>query len=518
MSLPRTRGISAGASSGANSGAAAGGRAGALLAAALFFGAALVGPLFAQAGPQGGNEAVGVLGAGGAQPAPAEGQGGAGPRLLGPNEAVEMAIRSNLGLEAARIGLGTSRRAADLSWNQFVPEMMASGSLMRLNNVPPGMGDMMGPLFEMIMPPGAPAPNFPPNPQWLLAGSLSATLNFSFAMLADMSRLRLDHERGRISYANARAQLERDIRKAYHNILLVQENIALLHGSLENADRQVQIAQANFNAGLAPELTLLQAQVGRENLRPIIDQAEGGLRLLMMQFAMLLGMPHGEDFALAPVDTALQPIPLDTAELISRTASGNLDIQELRQAILVMRSGRQAMRLGLYTPFLSLGWNADPLFRGLWGESLTNRDLWIQQSGGLRFTVGFRLNGLLPFGAERQGLRALEDQIRAAEIGLAQMIRGTEIQIHNLVLTLERIKLTMDALEQTVALAERSFALAEQAYSAGLVDLFQVQNAELSLRQALVQLHEQQFNYLNGLIDLEYALGIPFGTLTAGSF
>ncbi|MCL2600234.1 MAG: TolC family protein, partial [Treponema sp.] len=111
---------------------------------------------------------------------------------------------------------------------------------------------------------------------------------------------------------------------------------------------------------------------------------------------------------------------------------------------------------------------------------------------------------------------AVEDQISIANIGLAQMIRGTEIQIHNLMLTLERIQLTMDALEQTVALAERSFALTEQAYASGLVDLFQVQNAEMSLRQARVQLYEQQFNYLNGLLDLEYALGVPFGSLASG--
>jgi len=306
---------------------------------------------------------------------------------------------------------------------------------------------------------------------------------------------------------------------------LLQENISLLHGSLENADRQVQIAQANFNAGLAPELTLLQAQVGRENLRPIIDQAESGLRLLMMQFSMLLGLPHEVEFELEPVETALAPLAFDIAELIRRATSDNLDVQELRQTLLVMESGRRAMRTGLFTPFLSLAWNADPTFAGnpladnSWFDGIGSADNWNQQSGALRFTVGFRLNGLLPFGAERQGLQNLEDQIRLANIGLAQMIRGTEIQIHNLVLTLEGIKLTMEALEQTVALAERSFALTEQAYGAGLIDLFQVQNAEMSLRQARVQLHEQQFNYLNSLIDLEYALGIPFGSLTsAGNF
>jgi len=50
-----------------------------------------------------------------------------------------------------------------------------------------------------------------------------------------------------------------------------------------------------------------------------------------------------------------------------------------------------------------------------------------------------------------------------------------------------------------------------------LQDYFQVQNAEQSLRQARVQLLEQQFNYLNGLIDLEYSTGVPFGTLSGRS-
>ena len=72
----------------------------------------------------------------------------------------------------------------------------------------------------------------------------------------------------------------------------------------------------------------------------------------------------------------------------------------------------------------------------------------------------------------------------------------------------------MAALEQTVNLAQRSYQLTEQAYRAGLQELLQVQNAEQSLRQARVQMHEQQFNYLNGLIDLEYLIGVPFGTLS----
>jgi len=430
---------------------------------------------------------------------------------LDPSAAVELALRNNLGLEAARIGTGTARRAANLSWNQFIPTVDAGGALLRMNNEPSlgAMGDLMGAM-------GLPPPD--PIPRWVLAGSLSANLAFNIAMLEDMNRLRMEYGLGLISYAKARAQLERDVRKLYHNILLLQENIALLLGSLENADRQVQIAQANFNAGLAPELTLLQAQVARENLRPVIDQAEGGLRLLLMQFAMFLGLPHDTEFDLEPVAAEMSPLLFDTAELVRRAAAGQPDVRELRQNILIMNSIRRSGRQRLFTPTMSVGWNADPVFQG---DPMSDRWFgdgadWSQNSGSLTFSVGFRLNGLLRFGPERQGLRALEDQIRIANIGLAQMIRGTEIEVHNIVLTLDRIRITMEALEQTVALAERSFALTEQAYVAGLVDLFQVQNAEQSLRQARVQLHEQQFNYLNGLLDLEYALGIPFGTLTSG--
>ena len=433
--------------------------------------------------------------------------GDGGTVRLDPDTAVELAVRNNLVLQMTRVGTEATKRASDLSWNRFIPTVDVSGTMLRLNNAPEGITIPLPPQLGGPMSMGA-------SPQWMVRTSLSASLNFNFAMFTEMDKLRLDYEKGLISYEKARAQLERDVRKAYHSMLLLQENVALLHGSLENAERQVQMAQANFNTGRAPELTLLQAQVAMENLRPVIDQAEGGLRLSRMQFALFLGLPPGDDFVLSPVPTELSSLTLDTAALIARAASGQPDIRELRQDILIAMSIRKSTGLRLFTPNLILSWSVDPALSGdPWEGKWFGEDRWKQSSGALSLTVAFRLNGLLPFGQERQGLKGLDDQLRSLGIRLEYAIRGTEIEIHNLVLSLERLQVNMDALAQTVALAERSFSLTEQAYRAGLVDLFQVQSAEQSLRQARVQLYEQQFNYLNGLIDLEYALGIPFGTL-----
>ncbi|MCL2068199.1 MAG: TolC family protein [Treponema sp.] len=455
-----------------------------------------------------------------------EGQASPEALLIGPDEAVERAIKNNLSLEASRIGTSTRKRASDLSWNQFIPSVTAAGTLIRDNEqgqtsatVPvPGSGTpityngisgTLGPQFFVSDPIDI--------PQWHVAGSIQASLNINIAMFENMRRLRLDYEGGMISYEKARAQLERDVRKAYHNMLLLQENIALLRGSFENIERQVQIAQANYNAGLAPELTLLQAQVARENMRPVIDQVENGLKLSMAQFAMYLGMDYDTPFELVPVDEQTDFIPLDVAEFISKASSAKPDIQELRLSIMMLQSARRAQAFSL-TPTLSLGWSTTSAFiKDPWDDPwFDSKDDW-NKSGSLTISLGLRLHSLIPFSQDFQAIRNLDDSIRTANIGLAQMIQGTEIEIYNIVLSLERTRISAEAQAQTVNLAERSYRLTEQAYQAGLQDLFQVQNTEQSLRQARVQMLEQQFNYLNGLIDLEYSIGVPFGTLSKGS-
>jgi len=440
-------------------------------------------------------------------------------------EAVELALRNNLSLESSRAGLATRRRASQLSWNQFIPNITVSGTLNRDNEA--GTTSI-----NQVIPSGAGIPYtvegipglFYPgigglfsaeinNPQWRIVGNIQASVTVSAAMFENIRRLRLDYETGLINYDRARVQLERDVRKAYHSILLLQENIALIRGSFENVERQVQMAQANYNAGLAPELTLLQARVARENMRPVIDQVESGFALSMMQFAMFLGMDYDTKFELIPLAQTSNFIPLDVAEMVTQAAARKPDIQELRHTILMLESARRAQILSL-TPSLNISWNSQSIFiRDPWENSWFNNDDWIRQ-GSLSITLALRLHSLIPFSTDFQGIRNLDDQIRTANIGLAQMVTGTQIEINNIVLTLERTRINTQAQTETVRLAEQSYRLTEQAYRAGLQDYFQVQNAQQSLHQARVQLLEQQFNYLNSLIDLEYSIGVPFGTLS----
>jgi outer membrane protein TolC len=446
------------------------------------------------------------------------------PVRLSPDEAVDRAIKNNLSLESARVSTGTKKRASDLSWNQFIPSVTAGGSLILDNEKStvtglypvdiasiPGIGALLPIPPETLY---GVSPYSVKAPQWHVAGSMQASLTISIAMFENMNRLRLDYQGGMISYDKAKLQLERDVRKAYNNMVLLQENINLLKESFDAAGQRMQMAQANYRAGLVPELTLLQAQVAVENMKPTIDQVENGFRLSMAQFAMFLGMDYDTPFELIPVDSVANFVPLDVKELISKAASGKPDIQELRYSILMLNSARKAQIFSLL-PALTLSWNTQPVFTGdPWKDDWGDKDRW-RKSGGLTISLGLRLHSLIPFSPDFQGIKNMDDTIRTANIGLAQLIQGTEIEIYNTVLSLEKTRITAEAQTQTVNLAERAYALSLQAYRAGLQDNFQVQSTQLELKQAKVSMLEQQFNYLNGLIDLEYAIGVPFGTLTS---
>ncbi|MDR2923520.1 MAG: TolC family protein [Treponema sp.] len=463
-----------------------------------------------------------ICGTAAAQTGGQQGKPAAQTVRLSPDEAVEKAIKSNLSLESARVSASTKKRASDLSWNQFIPSVTVGGSLIMDNEKSTVSG------MQPVDISAVPGISIPPKtlygvvpysveaPQWHVAGSIQMSLNISIAMFENMNRLKLDYQSGLIAYDKAKLQLERDIRKAYNSMLLLQANIDLLKESYDAAGRRVQLARANYNAGLAPELTFLQAQVAMENMKPTMDQVENGYRLAKAQFAMLLGLPYDTLFEFVPFENAADFISLDVKDLISKSASSKPDIQELRHSILLLKSVRKVQTLSLL-PALTLSWNTTPAFIGdPWKDNWGDNDLW-KRSGSLTIMLGLRLNSLIPFSQDFQGIKSLDDQIAVANIGLAQMIRGTEIEIYNTVLALNKTQITAEAQKKTVELADRAYRLTEQAFRAGLQDLLQVQNAELELKQAKVSMLEQQFNYLNGLLDLEYSIGVPFGTLHSGA-
>jgi len=436
------------------------------------------------------------------------------PEALGvvsitPDKAVEMAIENNLNIKRAQTANEAKRRGAKTPWNQLLPTVDISGTLGRLNDKPEAT--------VLPLPPAMGGPiSMGGGPQWRLLGSLQVSLNLNVAIAAGLKQIIEEYQAGKITIDKAKLQLERDIRKAYYNLLLAKERITLLRESYENAGRQVAMAQANYRGGLIPEVSLLQVQVARENMKPQIDDAENAYLMAMASFAMFLGLPYNAEFTLVALPGNAEFIVLEAQELIARAAENKPDIEELRRSLSALKAQQKVLFYSLYTPTLSLGFNMDPTFQGdPWKDNWFNGDLWKQQSGMFRITLAWRLNALFPFTKEAQTYQAMEDAVKAMELGMKQAIQGTEVEVYNIIMQLEKTRTTAEAQRLTVQLAERTYRLSLTAYQNGLKTWLDVQNDELALRQARLGGLQQNYSYLMGLLDLEYALGVPFGSLSA---
>jgi len=422
------------------------------------------------------------------------------PMAISPDKAVEMAINNNLGLKQTILQNEAKRRSAQAFWNVFIPSIDASGTLGRFNNIPQTIMPLPPFIFE--------------GPQWFLTASLQFTLNLNIGTFVGIKQTLDEYTAGKITIEKAKLQLERDVRKAYFQLLLAKEHIALLKESYANMDRQVAMAQANYRAGLIPEVNFLQVQVARENLRPLIDEAENLYRIATASFAFFLGLPYDAVFELAPLSGEVEFIVLEAQDLISRAAVNKPEIEELRRLLSVLKAQRTALFYNLYTPTLSLGFNMDPTFRGdPMKDEWTNSDLWKQNQGMFRITLAWRLNALIPFTKEFQAFQAINDGVKAMDLGMSQAVQGTKMEVYNIIMQLEKTRTTAEAQKMTVDLAERTLRLTETAYRNGLKQYLEVQNDELALRQARLGALQQNYNYLMGLLDLEYAIGVPFGTL-----
>jgi outer membrane protein TolC len=231
-------------------------------------------------------------------------------------------------------------------------------------------------------------------------------------------------------------------------------------------------------------------------------------------------MPFDAPFELEPVSSESSFIPADVAELISRAASGKPDVQELQASIMTLQSQRKALTMQQFTPFLRLGWTLSSMFNPAldpFRENWFNGDNWTskgQAGGSFSITLGMNFNGLFGFTKEGQQRKDMESGIQIQNIILAQKIRESELEIFTKINSLEKTRTTKEVQQAAVDLAEQSYKLTEEAYRAGLQDFQAVQNAALALDQAKLYLLREQFNYLNDLIDLEYSIGVPFGTLS----
>ena len=425
------------------------------------------------------------------------------------DKAVELAKENSRTLKSAEIDLEMKRRASANSWNVFLPTVTASFSAARTTEVDLSQANStiamvngMNQLSSTIT--GKPfVPQEPLSEKekyhWALVGEVSASLNLSLAYISKIRAAKVDYECGKITWEQSQKQTLMNIKKLFYGLLLQQESLDVKKATLENARQRAAQAEANYRNGLIPELRLLNAQVTYENQKPEVESAEQALAQAMDNFAFLIGLPVGTKIQL---EGSIEPayVNVSSEELLNKYADNSMDYQNLKGSIESLKLNLSAMNLSSYTPALVLSYNYQPM------KTFVSDDSKWKDQGKFAASLVWRLTDMLPFGANRQQAKTIQDNVKKLEIQMETLKENQKVQVKKAVDTLNQARKQIESMGRNITLAQRAYDSSARSYRNGATELLDLRDSESQLNQAKLGQLNQKYNYISALMDLEYTL------------
>lgn len=411
-------------------------------------------------------------------------------------QAVDYARENSKTLQSSAIDLEIKKRASSYSWNQFMPSVQVTGTMSRKNEVTP----------MSISIPGYPMPPQPDPTEadhWTAVGGVSVSWNFSAAMIESIRLAKRDYEAGVISWDQTLRQTELQIEKLFYGLLLQEESLKIQQDSLENARLRMEQARINYLNGLIPELSYIQAQVSYQNMKPSVMKQEQLLKQQLDMFGFLIGLPAGTKIEL---EGAIEPphIDLVAQDLVDISMENNPDILLLNKNLEILKLTYSMQNLQTYIPSVSLSWGFQPVVSDIqenWIDNYTD-------GGSFSATLVWNLTNMLPFSANQQKAKDTKDNIRKMELSLETLKENTALNIRTQIDNLNQAWANIEAASGNITLAQKSYDMNVTSYQNGTRELLDVKDAESQLNQAKLGLINSKYEYLTGLLDLEYSLNI----------
>ncbi len=429
------------------------------------------------------------------------------------SEALRIALSDNPTIRIADMEIQRQDYVKKETWGNLLPQVSASGAYQNAvikNEITKGLS------FE---------------PTHTVA--FGATVNLPLVVPGVYQTLKLNKEQMRAAVESARASrinLSNEVKKAFFNILRIEQEIGVLKASQNNVQQTVDQIRVSTANGLTSEYDLLTAEVQLSNITPLILQAGDGLSVAQMYLKMLMGMPLEQtvtfkgDLAALEKSTAMSRYEIDLTDNSDLRA---LDIQQdvLSAQLKVLRTQRMptlgaslSANLSGHDPINfnmaamgggATGWQSDGSYigspYGVWNgtdwnmlapapasTSSPSKEFTWQHPVSLSFGLSVPIfSGFTNSNREKQlknNMRQLTAQRDYAE---KQIEVAANTSVSNIQTAVER----MGATSKTVEQARKAYDISNVRFKAGAGTILELNSAELQLTQS-------QLNHSQAIYDL----------------
>lgn len=411
------------------------------------------------------------------------------------HDAIRTALKKNNALVASRAEVDQADARVLEAWGYALPRVDFQGSYNRALKKPVFfLPDFENPESNRIIP-------IEIGSDHAFDFALSARqVLFDATVFVGVGSARIYSDASRKNHRAKEAEVVADARKAYYNVLVAKEIVAMTDEQFDNVGENLHNVRTMLAQGLLSEYDELRAEVALANMRPQVIDARNSLTTALNGLKLAMGIPFSEEIDVTdPLqfehvhDSAIQHAPYrvlrDNPQLSAVRLQG-----EIADAIASVERTR-------YLPSLSIFGNYQ----------------WQAQKNTLRFSgndfVGSAIVGLSLSWNIFTGLqtRARVEQAEYEKKKIAAQIHGLEqnlqTTVQSLVIQLRSATEKMDAQDKTVIRAERGYRIAVTRFASGAGTQLEVNDAQLALTQAKVNRIRSISDYLTIAADLDRLFG-----------
>ena len=406
------------------------------------------------------------------------------------SEALDLALSENPTVRVAEMEVERYDYVKRQTWGALLPQLSASGSYTRSIV----KSEMRGGL------------SFGADNTFALQGDLTLPL---FAPSVYRTLKMNDTQRAAAveSARSSRIDLVAEVRKAFYNILLAEQSLAVLRESESTVQRTVDDTQVQFDHGLASEYDLLTAQVQLSNLRPTILQTENSIKLAKLMLKMYLSIPEEVEIEAVGELVGMRDEVLAGTEGLTSDVSQNSSLRSLElQEELLLRSLRAANagRLPTLAAFGSVSYTGNDMepFMGLGGGD-DSRYFWTHP-----ISVGVQLSVPIFAGLTRMNRsRELKNQLSQITLQRVYARQQLDVQVRSALNDLLTARATMFAQEKTVEQARKAYRISDTRYRAGAGTILELNSAQLAQTQAQLNYSQAIYDYLTAKAEYDRIVG-----------
>ena len=303
------------------------------------------------------------------------------------------------------------------------------------------------------------------------------------------------------NYRDALVSLFSEVAINYIDTRTLQERIRIAVANVETQRGSLKLTRDRFNAEIAPELDVAQAESNLATSEATIPALEIRLTQTVNRIAVLLGQNPG---TLQSELKEEAPIPAPKEQV-----AVGLPVNLLRQRPDIRRAERelaaQTARVGVATADLFPRFSLTGAFAF---ESVQGSFSGIFSSANRAWSFGpsFRWNLFDGFRIRNQ-IRAEEALTQQNFVRYERTVLNALEEVENSLVAYTRERTRREALSRAVAATERSVRLVKQRYLSGLTDFQNILDAERSLLQLQDQLAVSKGELAKNLVRIYRAVG-----------